>query len=129
MLDLGIGDGVAADVLLAMPNQRLHAKPPEPAWGHDRPSPPALLSVLTAPSGDGSWPRKGLRTRAHRNVILHGVLVELTGVLEVPAAARIGADAMQDERSRFALLLGRTVVALWGQLPRDIQELVFESAA
>ena len=60
---------------------------------------------------------------------MHGVLVELTGVLEVPAAARIGADAMQDERSRFALLLGRTVVALWGQLPRDIQELVFESAA
>jgi hypothetical protein len=36
---------------------------------------------------------------------------------------------MQDEKSRFALLLGRTIVALWGQLPRDVQELVFESAA
>ena len=36
---------------------------------------------------------------------------------------------MPDARNRFALLLGRTVVALWGQLPRDVQELVFEAAA
>jgi hypothetical protein len=57
------------------------------------------------------------------------VLMELTGAPDMPVLAKVGADAMQDERSRFALLLGRTIVALWGQLPRDIQELVFESAA
>jgi hypothetical protein len=31
--------------------------------------------------------------------------------------------------TRFALMLGDAVVAVWAQLPRDSQQLIFEAAA
>ncbi len=34
---------------------------------------------------------------------------------------------MQDE-DRLAGLLGRAAIAVWGELPRDIQEALFETA-
>ena len=34
---------------------------------------------------------------------------------------------MADEQ-RFALLLGEAAIAVWGDMPRDIQEALFETA-
>jgi hypothetical protein len=33
-----------------------------------------------------------------------------------------------DEESRFAPLLGRAAIHLWAELPRDVQEKLFEHA-
>jgi hypothetical protein len=35
---------------------------------------------------------------------------------------------MSAEDNRFALALGQAVVGSWGQLPQDIQHLLFENA-
>ncbi|MCK1667189.1 hypothetical protein [Bradyrhizobium sp. 153] len=35
---------------------------------------------------------------------------------------------MRDDENHFALLLGRAVLAAWGDMPRDIQEALFEIA-
>ncbi|WP_291855218.1 hypothetical protein [Bradyrhizobium sp.] len=35
---------------------------------------------------------------------------------------------MPVEQERFASLLGRAVMDVWGDMPRDIQEALFESA-
>jgi hypothetical protein len=35
---------------------------------------------------------------------------------------------MADSRERFANLLGRAVMDVWGDMPRDIQEALFETA-
>ena len=35
---------------------------------------------------------------------------------------------MQDDQARFAVLLGRAALAVWGEMPRDIQETLFETA-
>lgn len=35
---------------------------------------------------------------------------------------------MQDNRERFAVLLGQAALSVWGDMPRDIQEALFETA-
>lgn len=35
---------------------------------------------------------------------------------------------MADEAERFASLLGRAAMEVWGDMPRDIQEALFETA-
>jgi hypothetical protein len=35
---------------------------------------------------------------------------------------------MGDAEERFASLLGRAAIDLWGEMPRDIQEALFETA-
>ena len=35
---------------------------------------------------------------------------------------------MRDEEDHFAPMLGRAVLAAWGDMPRDIQEALFEIA-
>ena len=35
---------------------------------------------------------------------------------------------MQDDRERFAVFLGRAALAVWGDMPRNIQEALFETA-
>jgi hypothetical protein len=35
---------------------------------------------------------------------------------------------MADTLERFANLLGRAALAVWGEMPRDIQEALFETA-
>ena len=35
---------------------------------------------------------------------------------------------MQDDQERFAGLLGRAALAVWGDMPRDIREALFETA-
>ena len=35
---------------------------------------------------------------------------------------------MADRDERFASLLGRAAMAVWGDMPRDIQEALFETA-
>ncbi len=35
---------------------------------------------------------------------------------------------MQDDQERFAGLLGRAALSVWGDMPRDIQEALFETA-
>jgi hypothetical protein len=35
---------------------------------------------------------------------------------------------MPDREERFANLLGRAAIAVWGDMPRDIQEALFETA-
>ena len=35
---------------------------------------------------------------------------------------------MQDDQVRFAMLLGRAALSVWGDMPRDIQEALFETA-
>jgi hypothetical protein len=36
--------------------------------------------------------------------------------------------SMQDDERRFALLLGIAALSVWGDMPRDIQEALFEHA-
>ncbi len=35
---------------------------------------------------------------------------------------------MQDDEARFAALLGGAALAVWGEMPRDVQEALFEAA-
>ena len=35
---------------------------------------------------------------------------------------------MQDDQARFGVLLGDAALAIWGEMPRDIQEALFETA-
>ena len=35
---------------------------------------------------------------------------------------------MRDNQERFAELLGRAALSVWGEMPRDIQEALFETA-
>ncbi len=35
---------------------------------------------------------------------------------------------MADRQERFAILLGRAAMDVWGDMPRDIQEALFETA-
>ena len=35
---------------------------------------------------------------------------------------------MQANEERFALMLGRAALSVWGDMPRDIQEALFEAA-
>jgi hypothetical protein len=35
---------------------------------------------------------------------------------------------MPEEENEFALLLGRAAIGVWGDIPRDLQEAIFESA-
>ena len=35
---------------------------------------------------------------------------------------------MADREQRFASLLGRAAIEVWGDMPRDIQEALFETA-
>jgi hypothetical protein len=35
---------------------------------------------------------------------------------------------MRDDEERFATLLGRAALSVWGDMPRDIQEALFETA-
>jgi hypothetical protein len=35
---------------------------------------------------------------------------------------------MQADEERFALMLGRAALSVWGEMPRDIQEALFEIA-
>ncbi len=35
---------------------------------------------------------------------------------------------MQVDEERFALMLGRAALSVWGEMPRDIQEALFEIA-
>lgn len=35
---------------------------------------------------------------------------------------------MADREQRFASLLGRAAMEVWGEMPRDIQEALFETA-
>jgi hypothetical protein len=35
---------------------------------------------------------------------------------------------MGNDEDRFALLLGRAVLSVWGDMPRDVQEALFETA-
>jgi hypothetical protein len=35
---------------------------------------------------------------------------------------------MQDDQARFGVLLGGAAFAIWGEMPRDIQEALFETA-
>jgi hypothetical protein len=35
---------------------------------------------------------------------------------------------MEDDQERFAVLLGRAALSVWGDMPRDIQEALFETA-
>lgn len=35
---------------------------------------------------------------------------------------------MQVDEERFAQMLGRAVLSVWGDMPRDIQEALFETA-
>ena len=37
-------------------------------------------------------------------------------------------DVMMQDEERFAGLLGRAAVSVWGDMPRDIQEALFETA-
>ena len=34
----------------------------------------------------------------------------------------------QDDEARFAAILGQAVIALWAQLPQDVQHQLFEQA-
>lgn len=35
---------------------------------------------------------------------------------------------MRDDEDHFALMLGRAALAVWGDMPRDVQEALFEIA-
>jgi hypothetical protein len=37
-------------------------------------------------------------------------------------------DRMPVEENEFALLLGRAAIGVWGDIPRDLQEAIFETA-
>jgi hypothetical protein len=39
-----------------------------------------------------------------------------------------GGSAMRDDENHFALMLGHAVLTVWGDVPRDIQEALFETA-
>lgn len=36
--------------------------------------------------------------------------------------------SMRDAEERFGMLLGRAALSVWGDMPRDIQEALFEEA-
>ena len=44
------------------------------------------------------------------------------------ARADMRGTSMQDDEKRFALLLGDAALSVWGEMPRDIQEALFETA-
>jgi hypothetical protein len=44
------------------------------------------------------------------------------------AHADMRGTSMQDDERRFALLLGDAALSVWGEMPRDIQEALFETA-
>jgi hypothetical protein len=37
-------------------------------------------------------------------------------------------DGMPEEENEFAFLLGRAAIEVWGDIPRDLQEALFETA-
>jgi hypothetical protein len=41
---------------------------------------------------------------------------------------RNGRIEMADGSDRFAMLLGRAAMDVWGEMPRDVQEALFETA-
>ena len=41
---------------------------------------------------------------------------------------RFSAEVTMDDEGRFAPLLGRAAIHLWAELPRDVQEKLFEHA-
>lgn len=52
-----------------------------------------------------------------------------TAIAVFVAGVRVirGTSMLDDER-RFALMLGDAALAVWGDMPRDIQEALFETA-
>ena len=49
-------------------------------------------------------------------------------ILSVRRSTRRGAKDMSDMASEFERLLGQAALKLWPDLPRDVQELLFETA-
>jgi hypothetical protein len=53
--------------------------------------------------------------------------LEHEGPFAVPFVCNFGGP-MADRQERFANLLGRAAMDVWGDMPRDIQEALFETA-
>jgi hypothetical protein len=70
-----------------------------------------------------------LREESHSTAPFFAMMaMERRGPFAVPSVQVHSEMPMADRQERFANLLGRAAMDVWGDMPRDIQEALFETA-